>query len=135
MGKETMNKNSREEMKLVTVTAGQSGNRLEFKLRGLPATDFCEFVEKSEKQDVIIFFREIVKYLEVQRNIMDFHLKIHEVGPSFVVEVFYGDKRDGPEEVDSGTLNSSPTSVLTTFLFGLEVILLNEIDLKRRVDI
>ena len=118
----------------MTVTAGQSGSRLEFKLRGLPATDFCEFVEKSEKQDVIKIFREIVEYLEVQRKIMDFHLKIHEVGPLFVVEVFYGDKRDGPQEVDSGTLNSSLTSDLPIFLFGREVILHNEIDLKRRVD-
>ena len=105
MGQETVKKNSGEEMKLVTVSAGQRGNRLEFKLRGLPATNFCEFVEKSEKQDVINFFRETVEYLEVERKILDFHLKIHEVGPLFVVEVFYGDKKDGPEEVDSGTLN------------------------------
>lgn len=94
---------SQKSRKLVTCFDVQRGSALQFKLTGLPTTQFCSFVETAGKVDVVGLFREIVEELEVKRRILDFHLKIRDTKSSFVVDVYYGDQNlAGPVEVLPG---------------------------------
>lgn len=81
----------------VICTDVQPGTKLELKYAKQPAKDFCEFIETTPKQEVIAFFRDIAAELEGFRQLQDFHMKVRDGDGDFRVEVFFNEKRDGPD--------------------------------------
>lgn len=66
---------------------------------------FCDFMETTPKETVIGFFREVIDHIEQARGIRDYHLKVKgsKPGAGFVIHVFYGEDREGPEKIEPGS--------------------------------
>lgn len=70
------------------------------------AGNFFNFMEKSAQELIVQFFRQAIEEIERERKIRDYHLKLKPSqrragGGGFVLEVFYGENRAGPEKVEA----------------------------------
>lgn len=88
----------------IVVRETKPGKALEVTLTNVQS--FCSFIEDSSRASVVGFFRELIRELEQERSVFDFHMKVTDSPgkPSgFKVEVFYGDMdRSGPVDVAPG---------------------------------
>ncbi|GLJ11838.1 hypothetical protein SUGI_0178270 [Cryptomeria japonica] len=65
---------------------------------------FFDFVKNASQEVVVRFFRQAIKQIEESRHINDYHFKLKPSKPSgFLIDVFYGESREGPEIVEPGS--------------------------------
>ena len=62
-------------------------------------------METTPKETVIRFFRKVIDHIEWERGIHDYLLKVKSSKPGsrFTIHVFYGEDREGPEKIESGS--------------------------------
>ncbi|KAH9298578.1 hypothetical protein KI387_030260, partial [Taxus chinensis] len=87
---------------LVETADVKPGQSLQLKPNVVPHNGtLFDFVESAPEQLVVDFFRQAIHHIEQTRRINDYHLKLKPSKRSgFIIEVFYGERREGPEKVE-----------------------------------